>query len=142
MGWLPVISSTKNSASMRLPMRRPCMSVKATMTVSIAPFSTSSDSSSNVSNSAARSPGRRGHLTTLEAGLDDGQLGVVALPPGTLEPVPGREQPPRSGAGEHDGHGDDRVVERLERDRSGLGQHEEDRDERDPDHRHGPDRTA
>ena len=41
--------STKNSPWRRLPIRRPCMSVNATTTVSIAPLSTSARSSSKVS---------------------------------------------------------------------------------------------
>src|SRR5918992_5660472 len=41
-------SSRKNSACMRLPISRPCMSVNATTTVSIAPDSTSARSSSLV----------------------------------------------------------------------------------------------
>src|SRR6266850_2986109 len=42
-------SSRKNSACMRLPIRRPCMSVNATTTVSIAPDSTSVRSLSRLS---------------------------------------------------------------------------------------------
>src|SRR5487761_111149 len=44
--------SMKYSASTRLPMRRPCMSVKATTTVSISPFLTAAPSCSLVSNSS------------------------------------------------------------------------------------------
>src|ERR671931_2485031 len=42
-------SSRKNSACMRLPISRPCMSVNATTTVSIAPDPTSARSSSSLS---------------------------------------------------------------------------------------------
>ena len=52
----PSISSRKNSPCRRLPISRPCMSVKATMTVSIAPTPRSPVNSSKLSTSGDPTP--------------------------------------------------------------------------------------
>src|SRR5439155_348021 len=69
----------KYSASTRLPIRRPCMSVKATTTVSTSPRSTSEASASCVSG-ALRVRGSVSTPSFLSARAGDEPLGKVARP--------------------------------------------------------------
>src|SRR5476649_2904114 len=70
----------KYSASTRLPMSRPCMSVKATTTVSMSPFLTAAPSCSLVSTSTSRAGARHEALEQLRSPWQiSGQLLGVAL---------------------------------------------------------------
>src|ERR1700710_2085209 len=82
------MSSAKARALMRLPCRRPCMSVIATMTVSTRPLATSAPSSSSVSmrgGYATRPDGRSGLV-------EEARVEVARLVLGGQLDVLGREQ--------------------------------------------------
>ncbi len=114
-GWPAPISSTKNSPWSRLPISRPCMSVKATTTVSIAPDSTSAFSSSKPSTEAILTFVTSDTLTTLVPDARNsadttptlGRADGTGTTCGQLPHRRGREDPPqarlRAGALPRDG---------------------------------------
>src|SRR5487761_115427 len=104
--------SMKYSASTRLPMRRPCMSVKATTTVSISPFLTAAPSCSLVSMSAPRAGARHKAFEQLPGprkisgqlfgvALHGNDQAVVRLEPFDRAVVSGRGLPQPRGHGPH-----------------------------------------